>query len=618
MTTIALPRHTRLTTDFPLKTVILCACCLFVSAIACADDAANRLLSLVGEDAGLCVEIPRLEENLQAVRKSEFLRRLATSSLHQAWLQGEASQKLRRSRESIEKHTGKTIDQLIDEVFGHYVVIAIYSSSKSGAAGVLLTEADSVEALEVAISSWNAAEPQETITHEHAGHPYFVRSRKLSGSETARPLYYAKLDRVFALSDHEEMIQKVLDFERKSHTSSTNNVAENPEVNSGILKSVPYRRARQALSPTAFATAYLNPRIWDGVIPPPESRSPENQILGKIWRRLDSVALSVNLERGCVLETIVQFNGQGTPAQWQSAIERMQGSPEFLSHVPADAVALFAGRHDLSGLINLVVQRASVEVEQHQWESFRQVSRGLLLGLDLFDDVLPGLQPNWGGYLIPRTESADEASPATIPLEGLVAFEISSKPAAEEKAALRDALDNGLNTGMNLISAYFNTRGSKTPAIVRTVEQPGSVVRWIEGIPGYRPAYVLTKNHLAFASSPELAKQFNDSYVEQAQPHAVFDRCRNVYFPQENQISFIDVAALRKLLEQYRTRLVAKAAEANAISTQDCEERLSRLLDVAALVDSAFVAGHIDTDSLRLVIGGVVESTPVTKAEPAR
>lgn len=586
---------------------MLLACVTFATAAAYAEDATQQLLSLVGDDVGVCIEIPRLEEHLTVVKSSEFPKRLKASALHKAWLESAESQKLRKSRESIEKHTGKSIEQLACDIFGNTVVIAVYSGGENGAAAVLLTEADSVEVLDATLVAWNQSEPQETVSREHAGKTYYSRMRIPSDDKQTKPIYYTKLNTLFAISDDEGLIRRVLDREAVRTSAET--------LTGGLLQSATYQRARQSLSgKNPFALAYLNPRAWDNLFPSPETGSRGDQFVGRIWRRLESLAISLDLEQGIVLEAGVHYDDQNAAPRWTQAVERMQGQPEFLRHVPENAVALFAGRHDLSGLVNIIAREASAEMEQHQWEAFRQVSRGLLLGLDLFDDVLPGMKPNWGGYAVPRASSSHDADDA-IPLDGLVSLEFASilaksenvKP--ENKTSLRDALDNGLNTGLNLAAAFFNSGSSKTPAVVRTKESHGAIIRWIDGLSGYRPAVTLTADHLAFASSPELATKFVDTANTGASPpHKGLNRCREAYFPDDNQIVYIDVAALRKLMEEYRTRLVKSAAEANALSTTDCEERLTRLLDVSSLVDSAFLAGHINGTRLHLVFGGVIDS----------
>ena len=54
-----------------------------------------------------------------------------------------------------------------------------------------------------------------------------------------------------------------------------------------------------------------------------------------------------------------------------------------------------------------------------------RLSAAFLLGLDLFDDVLPKFRPNWGFYLVPREPLDKEA----VPVEALLAIQLPPVPA---------------------------------------------------------------------------------------------------------------------------------------------------------------------------------------------
>jgi len=594
------------------------AALLLLAAVTRADEATDRLLDLVAEDAALCIEVPRLEENLAQLRQSEFVKRLKASALYKEWLAGDEAQRIAKARSSLERVTGKPFDQLTRELFGTALVVAVYKTNERGYAGVLITEADGEESLDAALEAWNRAEPQETTPRQHAGGTYFLRRRTAGDERAPQSLCYAKLGRIFALSDHEETIQRVLEL------SAQRGEAGQPAPrgdNAAALRTLrtfgPYLKARQSLSVTPFAAVYVNPRAWDSLFPNPDEAPRDQQAFGRLWRRMQTIALAVDLKRGFVVETVMHYDSAGLSPGWVRALNRMEGAPEFLKQIPENAVAVIAGRHDLLGFSQLVARQAEAadKVDQDEWESFRQVSRGLLLGRDLFDDVLPALQPNWGGYAVPRPPKGPDDA-AAIPVDGLVAVEFTAdSPAPADRSSLRDALDNGLNTALNLLAAYNNSTASRKPAIVRTEQQTGQVIRWIEGLSlfPYEPAYGLSGGHLAFASSPRVLRAFlegapNDGAIRQPR----LERALRDYFPEANQVMFVDVAALRSLLKERREHLVRSAAAASELPPDDCERRIERLMDVGALADSAFIAGRITGDHMRLVVGGVIdeESAP--------
>ncbi|MGE3317298.1 MAG: hypothetical protein AB7O26_19450, partial [Planctomycetaceae bacterium] len=86
-----------------------------------------------------------------------------------------------------------------------------------------------------------------------------------------------------------------------------------------------------------------------------------------------------------------------------------------------------------------------------------------------------------------------------------------------------------------------------------------------------------------------------------------FGRVLANYFPDENQVSFVDVKVLRGLMNSRKDQLVNSAVAAKSLSAEDSTKRLNRLIDVANLVDSAFLAGHVAPDHIRLVFGGVTD-----------
>jgi hypothetical protein len=311
---------------------------------------------------------------------------------------------------------------------------------------------------------------------------------------------------------------------------------------------------------------------------------------------------------------------QGITDRGRQWIRSMSGPADFLRLVPHDALVVIAGRQAFGNLF----RHLAPQNEAGALDSLRQVSRGLLLGLDPFEDVLPAFRENFGAYLVPRKDSkADE-----LPLEGLVAAElppaeaiISSRtlPATSERQpSFRDALDNGLNIGLNLGAAYFNTRATGKPAVVRTESSGSARTRWIDSLGPYQPAYSLTSRFLVFATSPQAVRRFltrEASSTPAESPPAIAALAKR-YFPTENQVIYIDTAAIRRFLVEHGQQLVQHATRVRSISPGAANEVLTHFLDVASLFDSVFAAGRIGEGSARLVVGGVIQTESVAKAVP--
>ena len=142
----------------PLLFIAICA----AGSLTVADDAIDSLVRLVGPEAGLCVEIPRLEETVTAFERGEFFQRLQRSKIYADWQSGGEYRHARGIVTVIENFTGKSFRQFFHDMFGRAVVVAVYAETGREMSAIMLTETSSREALDAVIEGWNRAEPQQT------------------------------------------------------------------------------------------------------------------------------------------------------------------------------------------------------------------------------------------------------------------------------------------------------------------------------------------------------------------------------------------------------------------------------------------------------------------------
>jgi hypothetical protein len=348
------------------------------------------------------------------------------------------------------------------------------------------------------------------------------------------------------------------------------------------------------------------------------------------WRRCEWLALGLQVDRGIVVEAVARYSMKGISERGRQWIRSMSGPADFLRLVPHDALVVVAGRQAFGDLL----KHLAPQNEAGALDSLRQVSRGLLLGLDPFEDVLPAFRENFGAYLVPRKDP----KPDDLPLDGLVAAELppaettiapraglapppaalpsTASPPAEHPPTFRDALDNGLNIGLNLAAAYFNMRATGKPAVVRTESTRTARTRWIDSLGPYQPAYSLTSRFLVLATSPQEVRNFisRESAAGSRTIPPAIEALAKRYFPKENQVIYIDTAGIRRFLVEHGQQLVQHASRVRSISPGDANEVLTHFLDVASLFDSVFAAGRIGEGSARLVVGGVIHPESVAKA----
>ena len=527
----------------------------------------------------------------------------------------------------IENFTGKNFRQFFRETFGTAVVVAVYPEQGQRMSAIMLTETVSREALDAVIDGWNRAESQQTVAIPFAGRTYYKRTCAAKPDHDAMTLYYCKLDRTLMLSDHEEWVRRSLTLARE--TGSHDSLLDLPA----------YQQARQSLQPGSAVRAYVNPRGWDNVLGfssesstpgaarsehKPQGESVVSRAIAAAWRRCEWLALGLQVDRGVVVEAVAHYSTNGLSPSSRQFVDSMAGPADFLRYVPSDAMVVLAGRQAFGKLIRHSLPIDTKDRDSRAWDSFRQVSRGLLLGLDLFDDVLPAFRENWGAYLAPRRDTP----PNELPIDGLIAAQLPEAPPISEPTAsaghrppsFRDAIDNGLNTGFNFIAAYFNMSATGKPAVVRTESSRGLRIRWIDSLGPYQPAFGLTSGFLVFATSPHAVRSFAAVEAQAAaktgithRPPAI-DRLAKRYFPTENEVLFIDTAAIRRFLREHGPQLVQHCVHMRSLASEDAEKSLREFLDVTGLFDAVFAAGRSGDGSARLVLGGVVGAASKSNA----
>lgn len=569
-----------------------------------AQDDRDNLLGLIGADAGLCIEVKDLKKHLPQIEHSEFFRRLQQLDLYQSWVGSEHYRQLLMARASVERLTGRPFGETIGDMFGESVVVAVYPATDGQAAGVLVTRASGPEAIRSALDAWNRAEPHRTETLEHLGQVYHARTRasasQLGASAT---IYYVTLGRNLALSDSESRIRQVIELEAASHSDDS---ATKTGGAAALIDTEKFQQARESLSSDSIASAYFDPRSWDGFLDFESDDSYRHRALCAIWRRCESLIAGVRLSDGPVLELIVHYDGADASPKWDRFIERAQGDADFRHRVPRRAIAAVAGRHDIGGLKKLIPEFLPQRM-QRQWDNYLATARGLLFGLDLFDDVLPELEPNWGAYIVPGTP---ERIANGAPLDGLIAFQLPDPEhdeVGETGLSLRAALDNALRASLNLIILNNDDTTQSEPAVVRSEKRDGVMVHWIEGLESYQPAYALGEEYLLIASTPELISECLTIRPEESLAAVPRIECaRQEYCPLDNQLLYVDVVDLRNLIADQRELFIHHATTTHGWPLEWAKYELERVEDVLQLVDTAFLAGQINEHRLHIVLGGVV------------
>ncbi|MCH8827997.1 MAG: hypothetical protein IID45_00305 [Planctomycetes bacterium] len=581
------------------------------SPLTAAGREGDALLKLVADDAGLCIQLNNLDSQLTKFHRSEMFRRLTKTSLYKSWRSGSDFQNLEKAVAQIESLTGKPLRRTAGELFGRSVVLAVYPRAESKPIGVLITRASSPKQLQDALDVWKRAAPRDVLTVvPYRGHRYTRRTSKKPEQPEGKTVYYVVLDDVFALSDRESAIQQLIRLANlKPATTDGKNAGRRGESALRPLLDLPkYRAARRSLTGRPVATLFFNPRAWDAVVNIQQDGTGKNPVLTFLWKHCRSVIVGVRMERGIVAEVIADFSGKEMPLSWRRFVRRTSGSGEFLSRVPARALLAISGRFDSSLLTDLI--RADAK-KNPQWEEARKYGRALFSGLDVFDDVLPNVKENMGLFIVPKPVTKKDR----VPFDALMAMEIAalskSSPAAVRR--FRERLEKGLSNGLAFLTTLYNIKKpSETPATVQSETRNGTRIRWIDRVGDFQPAVALTANNLVVAGSPRLIREFLAPAEKAALLVASddFRHWRQMYFPGDNQIVFLNLRLLREHLRSHRGFLLQWFSKTQSVPAKTSATRLNRVLDLLQVFDGAFLAARVDEKRVHLVIGGVL-SKPV-------
>jgi hypothetical protein len=566
------------------------------------------------------------------------------------WRTGDNYAKLSRDLAALERRVGRPAGEFFRELLGGGAALAAYPRAGGEPITVLLIRAGDAELMQTAVNLWNEAERArtETITEtvpDETGGPasrtstYTKRTVRKPANDRAGEngaavvgegdggadvvQFYLHEGTLLALSDDEAAIR---DVARRLAAGNADN-AENVDGTAALASSPRYRRAADALDDGHGghrAAVYFNLRAWDETLDLPASPDPFERELIAVWRRTESVAVGVNVEDGLVIEAVALFaprdgRPDNAPADAQSEPERSA----VFGRVPASAVVAAGGRWDASGWGEFVTERIP-DKERGEWDNLRRIARGFFLGRDVFDDILPALGPTWTAYLAVRADAA----PGELPLEAVVTIDLRPAPPNPDPGVpVRAALENALTNAFSVAAALAPSAGrlrewEPEPPAAGTTDTPtdaasvaraaDATIRYVEGFEWWQPAFAITADRLVLASGPAAIETNITSSVHAAEPGAgepgaAFGAADGWIGASSDQAVLVNLAGWRRLIVERRRELAEHAAETSALSVDEAQRRIDRVLELTELFDAVFVTIAAEPDRVRLVIGGTAK-----------
>jgi len=573
------------------------------TAVAQHETPTDSLLHLVGEDAGLCLEIRDLAGHSKRFADSTFFHRLQRSQTVRRLLQSKDGRGLRRLKSRLEQLSGQPLKSLTGELFGKETVLAVYPNDKDEPAGVLLTKASAAGSLDKALRVWNQAEPESvTEARSYQGVEYFRRSR---GKKSSRSLFYARLTDVFVLSDREEMVRKVIRFAKARNGAGNEEGGSSPGIKS-LPQTGRYRNARKSLRGRPVCTLFLNPRAWGDTLPSKNgAETDENRFALSLWKSCDWVMAGVRLENGVVIDATMRYDDKSLPNRWRRFVAANTGDAEFLTRIPADALIAVSGRFD-PGLVHALFKQWKSEKK----EEFEQL-RILFLGFDVVDRLLPRLKRSVAAYVTGR----DVQKAGAVPFHALIAFGLQSKTAdtrSKPKSDWREPFDRGLVNLLGFLTNLYNVSAAKTAggkkatrfAALKSTTNAEARLHWIDRIRGFQPTIAHSPSHLIAASTPQLVRDFLGGQPNgRLSATAGFRRWQDRFLAGGNQVVYVRTRRLGDHLQKNRKSVLSLLAKPKRKSTEQATRELEAAVDVLRIADAVFLAAQITNSSLRVTLG---------------
>jgi hypothetical protein len=572
----------------------------------------TRLSTLVPDDVGLLVEVENLGEQAQRFLRGSFYRRFEQFPPVAQW-HAENSRRLDQIAEQVAKQLGMSVDDLWGKLLGQQAAMGVWPSVTgipSDSRALLLVEAGDDGVLERVIDSFCQAQQRvgdiaEARELEHAGAGYQMRMLRRDGVEIR--IYLAAVGKIGVLTGDESVMHKVLEL--NTQTPAAGSLAALPAYQAGQLR----------LRPEAAVRMFVNPRAWEASVNLALNATVEDFGLMQMafletWKIADYWVASADIRvDSFVIESFFSFDRQRLPEPLRQLEEGLTGKAHFLERCPTNAALAFAGRLDLGRLSRMLL--ANGEAGEQNLAEVRDLARGLLMGLDVFDDVLVNLGPEIGTFISPAPASRETsvADSGDFPVQWVIGVEAQPRPAGDSRPPVTQVLDTTLRGAMQVLAGQRDTGAEVTkPAVggprVETQPVAGGTITFLDGIPGLPDGFVMTYavvgNYFFGGTSPAAVRRSIE--IDPAESLAASPRVRALLSPritEPSQIVFVDCRVLRTLLKQHPQLFANVVQLTRGLDPETTHSSLKQLGDLLELAETVVFAGKFDDAGLAFSFG---------------
>jgi hypothetical protein len=547
-----------------------------------AEDPADRLLGRVPPEASMALVMEDLAGHLDRLAASPLVQGVEALGPVQAWIESDEGATLRRARRDVEAAMGVSMGQFIEGLLGEAVVLSLHlpaDAPPDAARGLLQTVVTDRELLERFIGVANGAELasgklQGVEAREYNGISYSVRTFQDGRPEES---YVLLDDDTFVWTNREQLLRGVID---RTADADLPRLTDQPAID----------RVRERLPDRAMLSFFMDP----GFVARLASANPEDQSIAdlpapalEVLSAIESVGMALEWREGPVLHVVEVFDADRLPEPVRSWASRSGDASDLLARIPDAALLTAAGQVDAPALHDLVI--ASVPDEQRdRVETVMDLFRGLLLGRDLRQEILPAMGPGVVGWV--------HAPEPGQPLQRAPAVLVASigDPAAAK------AVENAVQTVMAFVSL------DEDRALPLRVEH-----QWREGarITGLMEARAGGSPRVAFAVARGLivlgtdfdavAAVLADSSAGRPERQPTALAARHRLFPEASTFAYLDLAALHRIALERRADLenFVMARSGQDRGDAPTREDLELLFELLPLFRAVYVTSSISTDA---------------------
>jgi hypothetical protein len=472
----------------------------------------------------------------------------------------------------------------------------------------------------------------------YAGAEY--RVRVIRRGDKRLEVCLAAIDDVFVLASGETLIRQALDIRAKQ-----------PAAGTSMAQLAPYVEARQRQQADTALCCIIFPQRWLDLVTDrldddeeePAYEASAKKVVLDSWRVADYWVFAIRAGERLSFESYLHFDPQRKPDWLEEMAGSTPGESNFLNHVPADAVVAYSGLLDVSevGHLMLIGAASGDGLKLGNVEEMRQATRGLMMGLDPIDDILPAMGPDVG-FFVSRTaplppppavtddaaaaEAADKKTtdekdakdndagdndeadkPPAKPtwLEMVVGVRTNPRPEGDKRPDVKMALDNGLRTTMVLAAGVENAKRGKNSAKVAVTRAGDIKLTTLSGLEQVPAGMDLTYTFVGdyFLGGLSLGTVRRSATLQQADSLAATPRFRRLFddsIGPPGQLLYIDCLALRSMLGQDPDLLYQTFSPFREMTPERARDAQKLIIQLLSLTDTLLLTARVEGTGLNI------------------